>query len=96
MTMGEEKKIEVEGVDGVDTPPRARVTPEATMCASVTTGAPARSAVRAAPTRAGWTSRSSVRSVWPVPCTIRTATASASAGRWSSRASARIVAKDSR
>ena len=28
MTMGEEKKIEVEEVDGVDTPPRARVTPE--------------------------------------------------------------------
>ena len=25
MTMGEEKKIEVEEVDGVDTPPRARV-----------------------------------------------------------------------
>jgi len=28
MTMGEEKKIEMEEVDGVDTPPRARVTPE--------------------------------------------------------------------
>jgi FeS assembly SUF system protein len=28
MTMGEEKKIEVEEVDGVDAPPRARVTPE--------------------------------------------------------------------
>ena len=28
MTMGEEKKIEVEEVDSVDTPPRARVTPE--------------------------------------------------------------------
>jgi FeS assembly SUF system protein len=28
MTMGEEKKIEVEEVDGVDVPPRARVTPE--------------------------------------------------------------------
>lgn len=28
MTMGEEKKIEVEEVDGVGTPPRARVTPE--------------------------------------------------------------------
>ena len=28
MTMGEEKKIEVEEVDGVDTPPRARVTAE--------------------------------------------------------------------
>ena len=28
MTMGEEKKIEVEEVDGVSTPPRARVTPE--------------------------------------------------------------------
>ena len=28
MTMGEEKKIEVEEVDGVDTPPRARVSTE--------------------------------------------------------------------
>ena len=28
MTMGEEKKIEMEEVDGVDVPPRARVTPE--------------------------------------------------------------------
>ena len=28
MTMGEEKKIEIEEVDAVDTPPRARVTPE--------------------------------------------------------------------
>jgi len=28
MTMGEEKKIELEEVDGVDTPPRARVTPD--------------------------------------------------------------------
>ena len=28
MTMGEEKKIELEQVDGVDTPPRARVSPE--------------------------------------------------------------------
>ena len=28
MTMGEEKKIEMEEVDGVGTPPRARVTPE--------------------------------------------------------------------
>ena len=28
MTMGEEKRIEVEEVDGVDAPPRARVTPE--------------------------------------------------------------------
>jgi FeS assembly SUF system protein len=28
MTMGEEKKIAVEEVDGVDAPPRARVTPE--------------------------------------------------------------------
>jgi FeS assembly SUF system protein len=28
MTMGEEKKIELEEVDEVDTPPRARVTPE--------------------------------------------------------------------
>ena len=28
MIMGEEKKIELEEVDGVDTPPRARVTPE--------------------------------------------------------------------
>jgi FeS assembly SUF system protein len=28
MTMGEEKKIELEEVDGVDSPPRARVTPE--------------------------------------------------------------------
>ena len=28
MTMGEEKKIEMEEVDGVATPPRARVTPE--------------------------------------------------------------------
>ena len=28
MTMGEEKKIEVEEVDAVETPPRARVTPE--------------------------------------------------------------------
>jgi len=28
MTMGEEKKIEMEEVDGVDAPPRARVTPE--------------------------------------------------------------------
>ena len=28
MTMGEEKKIEVDEVDAVDTPPRARVTPE--------------------------------------------------------------------
>jgi len=28
MTMGEEKKIEVEEVDGVDVPPRARVTPD--------------------------------------------------------------------
>jgi FeS assembly SUF system protein len=28
MTMGEEKKIEIEEVDGVDAPPRARVTPE--------------------------------------------------------------------
>ena len=28
MTMGEEKKIEAEEVDGVSTPPRARVTPE--------------------------------------------------------------------
>jgi FeS assembly SUF system protein len=28
MTMGEEKKIEIEEVDGVDVPPRARVTPE--------------------------------------------------------------------
>jgi FeS assembly SUF system protein len=28
MTMGEEKKIELEEVDGVATPPRARVTPE--------------------------------------------------------------------
>jgi FeS assembly SUF system protein len=28
MTMGEEKKIEVEEVDSVETPPRARVTPE--------------------------------------------------------------------
>jgi FeS assembly SUF system protein len=28
MTMGEEKKIEVEEVDGVATPPRARVTPD--------------------------------------------------------------------
>ncbi len=28
MMMGEEKKIEVEEVDGVDPPPRARVTPE--------------------------------------------------------------------
>jgi len=28
MSMGEEKKIEVEEVDAVDTPPRARLTPE--------------------------------------------------------------------
>jgi len=28
MTMGEEKKIEIEEVEGVDVPPRARVTPE--------------------------------------------------------------------
>ena len=28
MTMGEEKKIEVEEVDGVDSPPRARVSDE--------------------------------------------------------------------
>ncbi len=28
MTMGEEKKVEIEEVDGVDVPPRARVTPE--------------------------------------------------------------------
>jgi FeS assembly SUF system protein len=28
MTMGKEKKIEIEEVDGVSTPPRARVTPE--------------------------------------------------------------------
>ena len=28
MTMGEEKKIEIEEVDSVDAPPRARVTPE--------------------------------------------------------------------
>jgi FeS assembly SUF system protein len=28
MTMGEEKKIEIEEVDGVSTPPRGRVTPE--------------------------------------------------------------------
>ena len=28
MIMGEEKKIELEEVDGVDTPPRARVTPD--------------------------------------------------------------------
>jgi len=28
MTMGEEKKIEIEEVDGVDVPPRARVTPD--------------------------------------------------------------------
>jgi len=28
MTMGEEKKIEIEEVDGVDAPPRARVTPD--------------------------------------------------------------------
>ena len=28
MTMGEEKKIEIEEVDGVDTPQRARVTPD--------------------------------------------------------------------
>ena len=28
MTMGEEKKIEIEEVDAVDSPPRARVTPE--------------------------------------------------------------------
>jgi FeS assembly SUF system protein len=28
MTMGEEKKIEIEEVDSVETPPRARVTPE--------------------------------------------------------------------
>ncbi len=28
MTMGEEKKIEVEEVEAVDTPPRARVTPD--------------------------------------------------------------------
>jgi FeS assembly SUF system protein len=28
MTMGEEKKIEIEEVDAVDAPPRARVTPE--------------------------------------------------------------------
>ena len=28
MTMGEEKKIKMEEVDGVDTPPRARVAPE--------------------------------------------------------------------
>ena len=28
MTMGEEKKIEIEEDDGVDAPPRARVTPE--------------------------------------------------------------------
>ena len=75
---------------------RARVMPDAIMCASVRIGAPCRSAVRAAVTRRGCTAMCSVRSTSPLACTIRTATTRASSGRWSRRASARIVANDRR
>ncbi len=66
------------------------------MCASHRIGAPPVSAVRAARTRSGWIARSRVRSVWPLACTIRTATFSASAGTCERSVSARMVANDAR
>ena len=73
---------------------RERVTPDATMRASVRMGAPPRSASRAAGTRLGWMTRSRARSVWPQAWIMRTAIFSASVGSPDRSASARMVAKE--
>ena len=70
--------------------------PEATISASQSTGAPARSAVCAAATAPGETTVSSARSVIPQEWIMRTATSWASSGRWERSVSARMIAKERR
>ncbi len=75
---------------------RPRVTPDATMFASHSTGAPDRRAFRAADTTPGDQARSVTRSTMPQAWIIRTATLAMSSGRPARSASARMVAKDRR
>ena len=71
-----------------------RVTPEATISASQSTGAPASRASRARRTTSGECATSAARSTCPQAWIIRTATRATSSGRPERSASARMVAKD--
>ena len=70
------------------------MTPSATMRASQSTGAPARSAVFAAATAPGVKRMSAAASTMPQAWMMRTATGSSAASKARRSASARIIAKD--